>query len=704
MIRGMITDMTHNSALITNAMLASYANEKDITYIQMIEPFIMYSFPTRIGAKIDISKVVKSVYDNFGLDIKSKVVEKILLNLSKDTSGSKVQYNKNKSKFTFYVNEKVDTTEFDKRRNYMKSLVVNVVKSLKDFINDEENIIKKIGEKEAENILIDFLKTYNASTYENIENVEKIQFQDGISKNNYKVARFIIREYQNELGCFDEIKQIQEGFFASTALYGFFEDIDNIDKNNSLKDTVVVLDTMLLVDALKLDTDYKSNSMEELLILIQKNGGVLYTFDYYIEEVCNIIEKYLFDPDSRISLDLDSYRRGNINTAEIALQLKNLRDNAENLLPIKLSYNNLEINILSNIFYSDLIEKESWHIDYLQLEKMLGSRISYSSPQAFENDCKTIEYILYENTVQSHNVIFLSSNSDLIFVAKDFVEKQYKKLFSTDIDLTAKIWLSNYNAKGKLTELALLQNAYAALNPDKEILKDVLRIIDNNINSSDEKLKSDALLLRYDDNLRHYISSVVKNDKNNVNLMTQENLKNLMRKEIRLEVEAEKEIEERKENKQLKTSTYQNKKKKEQLEKREKNIKAREYQMQYLYDEISATTEQLETKNKELNNIKNITKNRFKKFSSICCITLIILLGIIFSYLIFIIMYNLTVFCFINLLKNNCINNTYQICTLISFIITASSILLAYFKFLKKIYKICHNKLYSFLCKHSKIL
>ncbi len=77
MIRGMITDMTHNSALITNAMLASYANEKDITYIQMIEPFIMYSFPNRIGAKIDISKTAKSVYDNFGLDIKFKVVEKI---------------------------------------------------------------------------------------------------------------------------------------------------------------------------------------------------------------------------------------------------------------------------------------------------------------------------------------------------------------------------------------------------------------------------------------------------------------------------------------------------------------------------------------------------------------------------------------------------------------------------------------------------
>lgn len=704
MIRGMITDMTHNSALITNAMLASYANEKDITYIQMIEPFIMYSFPNRKGAKIDVSKIAKNVYDNFGLDIKSKVVEKILLNLSKDISGNKVQYNKNKSKFTFYVNEKIDTEEFDKKRNYMRRLVVNVVKSLKDFINNEENIVKKINEKEAETILIDFLKTYNASTYENIENVEKIQFQDGVSKNNYKVARFIIREYQNELGCFEEIKQIQEGFFASAALYGFFEDIDNIEKNNSLNNTIVVLDTMLLVDALKFDTEYKSNSMEELLILIQKNGGRLYTFDYYVKELCNIIEKYVYDPDSRIALDLDAYRRKKFSTTEIALQLSNLKNSWENLLPIELSYSDLEIKILSNNSYSDIIEEESWHIDYSQLENIIRSRITYNSPQAFDNDCRTIEYVLYENIVKKHNIIFLSSNSDLIFVAKDFVENQYKKLFSTDIDLTAKIWLSNYNSKSKLTELALLQNAYAALNPDREILNDVLRIIENNMNSSDEKLKNDALLLRYDDNLRYYISYVVKNDKNNVNLMTQENLKNLMKKKIRLEIEAEKEVEYRKENKQLKTSDYKNRQKKKQLDKREQDILERERQMGLLYEEISTTTEQLETKKEELNNIKNITKNRFKIFSIIASIVLFILLGAIFTFVIFIAIYNLTIFCIINLLQKDYINNIYQICTLLSFILTASSIFLAYFKFLKKIYKVCQNKLYSFLCKHSKIL
>lgn len=77
----MVTDMTHNNALITNAMLALYASE-NINYLKMIEPFILYSIPNELNSKIGISEISQKVYIDFGLDIKSKVVEKILFNLS----------------------------------------------------------------------------------------------------------------------------------------------------------------------------------------------------------------------------------------------------------------------------------------------------------------------------------------------------------------------------------------------------------------------------------------------------------------------------------------------------------------------------------------------------------------------------------------------------------------------------------------------
>lgn len=696
--------MTHDNALVTNAMLASYANERNITYIQMIEPFIMYFFPDKIGSKIDVSSVAKRVYDNFGLAIESKAVEKILLNLSKPESGNKVQHTRNKNTILFYVNEKMDTIEFDNKKSHMKNLVSDVVGRLRDFINNEENIIKKIDEQNAEQILVDFLKTYNTSAYRGIEHVEKIQFQDNVSKNNYKVARFIINEYQKELGCFEKIKQIQEGFFASIALYGFFEDVDNIGKNNSLKDTIVVLDTMLLIDALKLDTEYKSNSMEELLVTIHKNGGVLYTFDYYVEELCNIIEKYMMDFDARISLDLDWYRRKKITIAEIALQLKNLQNNIANLSPIPLSYNNLKINIVSNGSYENFIKEENWHIDYSKLENIISGRINYASPNAFKNDCKTVENILYENMIENKNIIFLSSNSELIFAAKDFVKINYKNLFSTDIDLAAKIWLSNYNKKGKLTELALLQNAYAALSPNKEIIKNVLEMIDNNISSSDDRLKNDALLLRYDDDLLYYIASVVKNDKKNINQNTQQELKNFMSKEIFDKIKATQDIEYNEKSKQLKTREYKNKQKENKLDKREHDLLLREQKLYDLHQEKIAAEEQSKIAEKKLNNIIDVTKGRFRKISFMVSIWAIFIPCLVFYGVISIVIYNLAIFCLLNILPSDYVNNIYQIATLLSFILTAISVLASWSKLIMKIFKIINNRFFVFLCKHSKLL
>lgn len=708
MRKWMITDMTHNNALITNAMLASYASEKNITYIQMIEPFIIYSLPRKTGTKIDIPKVANNVYSEFGLDIKSKVVERVLLNLSKDAANNKVKYAKEKSNYAYFVNKKMDISDFDNKREYMKSLVVEVVTCLKNYINTEKNIFKKINNNEAQNMLIDFLNNYNAVAYSNIDNIEKIQFSKDITANNFKVAEFIIHEYKNELGCFDKIKQIQEGYFASIALYNFFEDENNINKIYTLKNISIVLDTMLLIDALKLDTEYKSNSMEELLLLIKESGGTLYTFNYYVEELCGIIDKYVADPNSRISLDLDYYRRNNIGLTQIILQLTHIRDDVEKKSKIKLPNNDLEITVLPSISYDDLISANSWHIDYLKLEEIIKKNINYSSTLAFNNDCSTVQRIIYEKEFKKHDYIFLSSNYSLIFSAKKFADNQYKHLFFTDIDLTSKIWLSNYNSKSKLSELALLQNAYAALTPSKEILEDVLDIINRNMNSSDEQLKKDALLLRYDENLLYYISLVIKNDKSNININTQIELKNSLTKNIESKVDealrAKYTAQYKEKDRQYKTLDYKNKQREEKLNKKEKDLTEKESNITAIYREKENAEILLKSKEIELNNIKNLTKNRFHKISRLISLIGSGLLIMILFVFIFAIIYYLSLFCILNIIPENHVNNIYQICTLVSFILTALSILATYFKLVRKIYRKLNSNIFRFLCRRSKIL
>ena len=712
----MVTDMTHNNALITNAMLASYASEKNITYLQMIEPFIIYSLPNKVESKIDVSKVAEKVYEEFGLDIKSKVVEKVLLNLSKGKSASnKVRYSKYKNYCTFYVNQKIDNTDFDNKRNFMKSLVSDVVKRLQEFINTEENIIKKITIKEAQSVLINFLDNYNADIYNNIGYVEKITIQENVLSNNYKVAKFIIAEYENELGCFDKIKQIQEGYFASIALYNFFENMDDeINRNNILKDTHVVLDTMLLVDALKLNTEYNADSMEELIFQIHDNGGTLYTFDYYVEELLGIIEKYASDREARISLDLDFFRRNNSSVAEVLLKSANIKDSVDisSKIPI---YKNIEINILKTISYDELIENQTWHIDVTKLEQEITKNISYISTLSFRNDCNTIERILYEKQINNINYIFLSSNSSLIFSAKNFAGKEYKNLFFTDIDLAAKIWLSNYNSKSKLSELMLLQNAYAALTPTKEILNEVLQVIENNLNASDEELQKNALLLRYDDDLLYHISVVIKNDKNNINKNTQNALINSLTQKIRnnLKNDVESEIKELYKEKeiQLKDDIFKaNQKaskislKESRLDKREKDLNNREQHLNHIDEEKKILENELSLAKEQLYNIKESANKRNKILSKIIVGFFSLLCATIFGIVFFFIVYMLFMYCVKNLLKTDLVNNVYQICTLISFLITIGSILLLYFKITRKIIKKLENIIYQFLCKHSKIL
>lgn len=704
--------MTHNNALITNAMLASYAGEKGISYLQMIEPFIIYSLPSRAGKKVDISKVASNVHTEFGLDIKSKVVEKILLNLSKNDSESIVKYSiENKHSYAYYVNSNIDKTEFDYKRKYIKGIVIEVVERLKNYINNEENLVKRISSKDAETILINFLDNYNADVYKNINNAEKIQFQENISSYNYKVAKFILNEYNNELGCFDKIKQIQEGYFASIALYNFFEDVNNINKVYFLKETSIVLDTMLLADALKLDTEYKASSMDELILLINENGGILYTFDYYVDELCGIIGKYVSDPDVRISLDLDYYRRNKTSITEILLQLNNIKDDANTNSIVKLKNKDIVINILPSISYSELIAEGSWHIDYSKLETEIRNKIDYSSESAFKNDCETVQRILYEKVVNNNKFIFLSSNHNLIFAAKKFVEGENKNLFYTDIDLTSRIWLSNYNNNKRLSELALLQNAYAALSPTKEILNSVLKIIENNMNSSDEQLKKDALLLRYDENLLYHISSVIQNDKKNININTQKELMNSLKREIENDFEnnLKTEIEQKykEQAKRIKTDNYKSKKlkqKEDELHKREQSLLLREKELNTLYQSNVSMQKDLDSTQQELKHIKDTVKLRNNNIANYIANFIKYALLISFGVLIYIVIKTAIIFCASNFVDKNITNNIYQIASLISLIITIITVILGYINFSKRIAKKTKDKIYHFLCKSSTIL
>ncbi len=705
--------MTRNNALITNSMLALYVSKQNKTYLQMIEPFILYSIPNSINKKIDIEKVRQKVSKEFGLNINYKVVERVLLNLSKVKKNRKITSKKDNNKFYFYVSKSIDNSEFDKNRQLMKELVSEVVNLFKNFYN--ENNFGKINDKQAEDMLINYLNEYNFKTYKNIDIIEKIQLEESISSNNYKVAKFIFNVYKNDKFNFNKILTMQEGYFALKALYNFFESNSTDDNvNNTLNDSYIIMDTMLLIDAFKWDTDYKARSMEELLKLIIENGGKLCTFDFYVEELCGILHRYINDYDSRIFLDLDYFRKNNIDSSKIVeeeYKLEKMLNGKKSLEPIK--------GVTIEIFYFDSYEKNlsetKQKIFKDNIEREIKFNIKYANNISLDNDCNSIQIALYERTNNRKDFIFMSSNNHLISVAKNITDTKNKNAFYTDIDLASMIWLSNYNSNTNLSECTLLQNAYAALLPSKEFLKEVVNHIEKNMNSTDEQLKKEALLLRYDKDLLTRISKVYQNDQKNLKMKTHEDLMNQLRREITnelsLDIESKVRNEHKIENKKLKEKEYKNLQMKKSINNKEKEIIKKEKKVRKELKYLEEIQNTIDERDKEIESIQiqikellEIEKSKCKKYSlffeKLIKTTFILLCGIV----LFLCLRAWLDVTLKNIIPNNLINNIVQISNLLAFIFTLISIIPIYLGYIKKISIKTEEFIYQFLCNHSKIL
>ena len=519
-----IVDMKNSNALITKAMLASYLNERRVDYLDMISPFVLRALPEQIDSIINIAEVTKKVKNEYGLNINQKTIEKILTRLCKNKSGNIVRRETkdnglpgNKEiKKSYYVNKKIEHEEFDKRKDKIKKSVDEVVTRLRDYINENYQIIISITYEQAQEYFLTFLKNYNYDLYSNVDNLREIQGIEKNNSNNYRVAKFILHEYSLKDGCFEKIKEIQEGFFASTAIYYFCNSTNSDNPIKMIDGTKVFLDTRLLIDVLELNQESEAKSMGELISLIKKHGGQLCTFDYYVDEVIGIVHRYLVDKKSRNLLDLEYFRRRRSNDIEIALFEKT----------IKKTLIDKGVEIIDNFEFGNQIKEQTWHIDSLELRKNMRSLINYSggeSAQAFINDSTTLERISFYKTsnvnFKTQKAIFVTSNYGIIKAAeKTFTDPIFQddiEIVISDIDLAAFLWLSNYNPSSNLSNLILLENAYAAICPSKEVLNEVIRIIEECENDPDEKIRNEALLLRGNKFLREDIAEITQNNKEN---------------------------------------------------------------------------------------------------------------------------------------------------------------------------------------------
>ncbi len=535
--------MSTRDSIITQSMLASYLTAGTMDYVELVSPFMLKCLPTRISEEISLTSLQDSMNSLYDLDIPKNMIEKMLIRQCKKKNGAYVRRDKKK----YYVDKVYDSKDFDDRTRIIKGSIDDVIKKMEKFFS-EQKYISGISDEKAKEFLEIFLDTYNYTVYENAEALSLVTKETN-AESNYYVAQFVLHEYKGQTKEFNSVLEIIKGALTAKSIY-YFMNSENAIEQKRINGTTFVLDTRILIEALGLNLEEEHKATSELLSMIVNNGGKLATYDYYVTELHGIIHKYCVDSTAKLTLSLDYFRR----TRKTVAEVKAYGDTLEGRLE------ELQIEILEKESCEDDIKNQDWCIDYSELRNALSTNIEYSNrngeyfSEALINDTETIQAIAYKRrkpkkcTIFNCDYIFVTKNKDICKVVYDLYRDRFKGEINyviTDIDLTAMIWLSTFGSKRNLPQLKLIENAYSACAPSREVMSTFLDTV--NTCEDEGKISQDmAILLRSQHATVEDIADITHNSQSAVSEKTvieaQKRLHNRMKKDIKTELSGERKL------------------------------------------------------------------------------------------------------------------------------------------------------------------
>lgn len=487
---GTVIKMSKNNAFVAQAMLSSYLEINAQDYLQLLLPFIGVCLPTKINTIISIEDLQKELQNRFGLEIPCNVIERLLIRLCKKKRGGCVKRNQN-----VYTLEAIyDTKDFDDKSFKIKTSIDAVLRKMKSFMK-KKKFLSDITDDKMKEFLITFLETYNYTIYDDVEYLAKITLIDS-SESNYYVAQFILAEYHEDSLEFQYLLEIIKGSLAAKSIYYFINSENDILNRRIIK-TEFILDTRILIDVLNLNFEQGHKAASEMLKLITQNGGIVVTFDYYVEELQRIMYYFINHPEKRLLLSLNKFTMNIVHGLDISVFADTLKTRLEHL-GIKIIESKQLENTNETMYWRDSLKAEMRNgINYRNKDG-----VDFS--EALLNDASTIEHILAKRgsnkkcSVFDCKTIFVTQNIELCkFIHNLFWKERFRNgevsFAITDIDLSSILWLSTFSKGSELPELKLIENAYSACVPTKEIMDDFLKRV--KLLEQDEKISAEAAIL-----------------------------------------------------------------------------------------------------------------------------------------------------------------------------------------------------------------
>jgi hypothetical protein len=504
---GVILDMRNSSALVTVAMLSTYLSEEHRDYLELLLPFVLTLLPKEKDEQINKDNILDELNCRYGFtDFPLHVLNKLL-----ERCKRKGYLYKNSN--NYYIKTRYNSEKFNEKKNSIKKSIDMVICTLSQYLVEHSNI-RKITDDNVKEYFISFLEHYGMAVCNNVIELKKLTNQDYM---NYHIARFILNEHELSSLVFDNILEIVKGFFVYKSIYYFNTDKKK-DLISKLKNTQVFFDTRLLINALGYNTEEDRKATIELIQLIRDSGGEVKAFLHVKDEVAGILTKYAFDANSHATmklayLDVNRYKKEDV---------FRLRDSLEiNLEKIHIKL----VDTPSHDYKDNENAEERGFIDIVKLKSLFEVNFNCNNLNRIDNDVSSIEAIslLRGNkksaSIENCKAIFVTQNNVIIQTVNEMFSERFNKgeigFAIHEIDLTALLWLRNFNKCSNMPYFKLIENAYAACAPSDELLSLFLRKV-GMMEKEGVITDQEAVIMRSTRSIQNDLVEVTENDSKNL--------------------------------------------------------------------------------------------------------------------------------------------------------------------------------------------
>lgn len=501
--------MSDKSTIITVAMLSTYLQKRGSNYLDLLIPYLEILLPHKVNEIIDEESLQEKMLSRFSIQLPIYVIRQLLKKYKNTGNISK----SHEHRIEKYKIVKIPNTEdFHKNYRCIEANIDLITTALEAYVNEKKII--KTRKEDLLNIFLDFLNHYGLSILNDTTLLNKISMK-GEKKEFALIGRFIIEKNESEPEVFDRIVDIVKGFFVYKSIYYFYSD-EKRTPDSKLKGTKVFLDARELINSLRLFTQEEYAAIWELINLVKNSGGEIAVFNHTIDEVSGILTKYAKDEKARLTMNLDFFGSNSYTEAQI-LRFRDSLEVKVRTIGIKI----METPTLNTTGYDMENLDDIGFFNREDFKTALNSEYEKSrnppSDKNVEKDIMSIYGISMlrgskRNTnIENCQAILASTNPYLVSVVKSYFQTRMKSEINFvihDIDLTALLWLRDFNKYHDTPKHILLKNAYAALSPDNEILNDFL----NNISVLEQEgtiSKEEALAVRIDPTIKEIM--IVRN-------------------------------------------------------------------------------------------------------------------------------------------------------------------------------------------------